>query len=252
MELNRKGGKMAERVFKIETNPYDEEQRMYKKANIKIKDGVTVLVGCNGCGKTTFLGEIEKKLKKQNIPVITFDNLSQGGANARKTAIEKHDFRFLASSKISSEGENIVLNISNKAKEIGSFIRNKGVLEEDRKYKKLANAIISTYREKSANTEIEEIEEEPNEYWILLDAIDSGLSIDNVIDVKKYLFDTIVEDAKKNNFTVFIVVSANEYEMCVGEKCFNVQDGKYEDISSYEDFKSVVLRTRDYKVKEGF
>ena len=243
---------MAERVFKIETNPYDEEIKMYKKANIKIKDGVTVLVGCNGCGKTTFLREIEKKLKKQNIPVFAFDNLSQGGANARKMAGENHDFRFLASAMASSEGENIVLNISNKAQEIGSFIRNKGERKEDQKYKKLMKTIVSVCREESANAGTEEIKEDPKEYWILLDAIDSGLSIDNVIDIKKYLFDTIVEDAKKNDFTVFIVVSANEYEMCVGEKCFNIQDGKYEDISSYEDFKSVVLRTRDYKVKEGF
>lgn len=237
---------MSGRVFKIETAPYEEGKKIYKKANIKIDDGVTVLVGCNGCGKTTFLKEIEKKLKKQNIPVITFDNLTQGGANARKKAGAQHNFRFLASSMSSSEGENIVLNICEKAQEIGRFIRNKGELEEDKKYKRLVKAITS-YEESSTDTK-----EDPKEYWILLDAIDSGLSIDNVIDVKKYLFDTITSDAEENGFTVFILVSANGYEMCVGEKCFNVQDGKYEDISSYEDFKRVVLRTRDYKVKKGF
>jgi hypothetical protein len=61
---------------------------------------------------------------------------------------------------------------------------------------------------------------------LLFDAIDSGLSIDQVDDMKKYFFDVIV-----NTYTddLYILVTANEYEMCVGYPCFNVTEGKYAD-----------------------
>ena len=92
-----------------------------------------------------------------------------------------------------------------------------------------------------------EEQEESNERWILLDAIDSGLSIDNIVDVKEYLFKTILE----NNFgkEIYILVVANEYEMARGEDCFDVHNGKYVKFTDYEDYRNFVLKSKEWKDK---
>lgn len=48
---------------------------------------------------------------------------------------------------------------------------------------------------------------------------------------------------------VYIVVSANAYEMARGENCFDVVNGRYISIKSYEKYRSVVLKSRDKKNK---
>ena len=90
-----------------------------------------------------------------------------------------------------------------------------------------------------------EPEELSNERWILLDAIDSGLSVDNVVDVKELLFKTILE----HNFgkEIYIVVSANEYELARNEKCFDVYNGKYIKINNYEEYRDFILKSKEEK-----
>lgn len=53
------------------------------------------------------------------------------------------------------------------------------------------------------------------EMWFFFDAIDSGLSVDNIVDVKEYMFKTIFRTAP--NTDIYIVVTANEYEFARGE-----------------------------------
>ena len=85
------------------------------------------------------------------------------------------------------------------------------------------------------------------ELWFLLDAIDSGLSIDNVVDLKEYLFKTVIEHNKDKD--VYLVVSANAFEMCRGEKCFDTYLCKYVDINSYEEYRDFILKSRERKDK---
>ena len=42
---------------------------------------------------------------------------------------------------------------------------------------------------------------------------------------------------------------ANAYEMARGENCFDVVNGRYISIKSYEKYRSVVLKSRDKKNK---
>ena len=67
------------RKFKLWKDPYDCGIDLYKKKTIEIKTGVTVLVGCNGIGKTTLLHCIKDSLKKEKIPCMEFNNLIEGG-----------------------------------------------------------------------------------------------------------------------------------------------------------------------------
>ena len=80
------------RKFQLERDCYDEGFNLYKKKIIEIKSGVTVLVGCNGIGKTTLLKQIRDKLKENKIPYIMFDNLHDGGSKAISEASFYSDF----------------------------------------------------------------------------------------------------------------------------------------------------------------
>lgn len=229
------------RKFKLIKDYYYENEKIFEKGTITIEPGVTVLVGCNGAGKTTLLKQIESNLEKEDIPCLHFDNLHDGGSNSISKALYEDNFSFVAESWESSEGENIFLNIVNIIERIGNFIRTG---EDDSTFNRLAKAFEKT---KVNNEEYKK--EVSNERWILLDAVDSGLSIDSVVELKEKIFKLILE----NNFgkDIYIVVSANEYEMCRGENCFDVISGKYISIKSYEKYRNVILKSREKKDKRN-
>lgn len=202
------------RTFNLIKCPYEEGIEIYKKSRIELKPGVTVLVGCNGAGKTTFLRFLEAALEKKKIPVMKYDNLFDGGDTARQVALSRNELSLLATLATSSEGEQIYINMSTTARKIGQFVnKNKGA----------------------------------EEIWLLFDAIDSGLSVDNIVEMKEFLFDLIISD--NPNTDVYIVVSANEYEMCREEECFDVHSGQYVKFTDYEEYRAFILNSRKEKDK---
>ena len=228
------------RKFKLWTDPYDAGMEIFRKKNITIEPGVTVLVGCNGIGKSTMLHCIEEQLKKEGIPYIHFDNLHDGGKNSISEASFMGDFKFMATAATSSEGENIMMNINKLAERIGNLVRTgkDGSMENQ-----IAN-IFKSFHKDSPQTETES-----NERWILLDAIDSGFSVDNIVDLKEFLFKTIL----KHNFEkeIYIIISANEYEMANGEMCFDVYNGEHITFDGYNDYRNFILNSRKDKDKRG-
>ena len=203
------------RSFKIDKDPYCTNSNIYNKNIITINPGVTVLVGCNGSGKTTLMGLLKDKLKKEKVSYISFDNLREGGFNAANMYGFMGDVSFVAESITSSEGENIIMNLGKFANKIGRWVRD---------------------------------HKEEKEMWIFLDACDSGLSIDNVVDVKKYLFDIIIKD--NPNSDVYIIASANEYELARDERCFDVQSGEYITFDSYDEYREMILKSKENKNKK--
>ena len=224
----------------IVRNPYEPKEYLYTKKGFEFKPGVTVLIGCNGCGKTTLLHQMKDYLKSKKVPVLSFDNLHDGGSNARSEAAAMNDFTFLATASFSSEGENIVMNVGRLAKNLRPFIQtgesqNRG----DRLCKAFARAVWGDQEEP----------EVPNERWLLLDAIDSGLSVDNIVDIKELLFKTIIEDSEAQGIKTFIIISANEFEMAREEQCMDVHTGKYRTFSGYESYRKFILKSREIKNK---
>lgn len=199
--------------FNIVCDWYDNGEKIYNKSSVEIKEGLTVLCGCNGCGKTTLLHQIKTTLKKENIPCLHFDNLHDGGSNSRQLSLERGDFDFLMQAVRSSEGENTYMNIGKFASKMGAFIRKHS---------------------------------EEKEIFFLMDAIDSGLSVDNVIDFKKF-FNVVITDCKNKGIAVYIIISANEYELTRGEQCVDTLNLKYVDFSDYESFRDYVIETRKAK-----
>lgn len=205
-------GRVDMKKIKIHKNPLDLNYDLFSKSTIQLKEGVTVLVGCNGYGKSTMLKCIKNYLNNENIDYIFYDNLFDGGLNAKSEAGFYGKMDLLASMACSSEGENIVINMGTQAARIGSWVRK---------------------------------HPEYDEYFILFDAIDSGLSIDNIVDVKEYLFKTILDDNKDKK--IYIIVSANSYEMCAGENCFDVNECKYIKFKDYNEYREYILGTKQIK-----
>lgn len=224
------------RKFKLEPDWYGEDIKMYKKKTITLEEGVTVLVGCNGIGKTTMLHQLKEQLTKKKIPVLSFDNLHEGGSKSLSSAAFNGDCAFAATAMASSEGENIVMNMGQLASILKHFIDTGEVCKPNERISRaFAQALWGDKNEAPTS----------NERWLLLDAIDSGLSVDNVVDLKEQLFKTIMET--KGDKEVYIVITANAYEMARGEQCFDVYHGKYVKLKTYEAYRKLILKTRDMK-----
>ena len=222
------------RTFKLVKDYYDQGFNIFKKATAVFNPGVTVLVGCNGYGKSTMLNVIESQLESDNIPFIKYDNLTEGGNTAKSHFLFENDFTSLATSMMSSEGEQIHYNFSLLCGTLGNFVRTgKNTFRP--------NAFAGVFGEKKK-------EITSNERWVLIDAIDSGLSIDNIEEIKK-LFELMEEDAKANGKELYIVVSANSYEVVRNTNGYDVNKCEYVTFKDYEDYRKFVLRCRKQKDK---
>ena len=203
------------RRFNIPKDPYDTDDIVFAKSRIDIKPGLTILVGCNGSGKSTLMRHIGYRLKKLDIPFFEYDNLHQGGHRAKDWALNvSGDINLLANLACSSEGEQIYINFSQMCRKLRAFIRQ--------------NA-------------------DAKELWIMLDAIDSGLSIDYITELKDFLNDLVI--GKNQDKDIYILMSANSYELCRDERCFDVHNGVYTSFKDYEEYREFVLRSREWKDK---
>ena len=205
-------------IIPIKRNYYDE-YKIHNKTKIELQPGLTVLVGCNGAGKSTLLHQIKDYCNKTETPCYSFDNFKQGGDRMNDKLGYYGDFQSLANNLCSSEGEQINNNLCHIASDLGIFIR------------------TNVYA-KNAKT-----------VFILFDAVDSGFSVDNVIELKQDLFHTVLEDLQKDNVEAYIIVSANEYELARKEKCFNVITCQYVNLRTYESFRRLVIKTKQQKLK---
>lgn len=205
------------RTFKIEKDWNGLGCDIFQKRKITLEPGVTVLVGCNGIGKTTLIQQLVHQLKDSDTPVLHFDNLKSGGSNGRANAFFRRDYEFAALAMASSEGENIHMNLSQFAKQIGHYHKH-------------------------------EIPADAKEFWLFFDAVDSGFSIDNVIDLKDFFQYIMKQIAEQHpDVKTYIVVSANAYEMVRGEKCFDVLRGAYRQFKTYDAYRKFIIKTREIK-----
>ena len=198
--------------FRVPKSWYEDDDHIFQKTCVTIEEGITVLVGCNGSGKSTLISIMKQKLEEKKIPYVHYDNMRDGGSTARSTFLLEQAFDMFACAFSSSEGENITMNAS---KYIGKFAKLCDKSKED-------------------------------SIFLLLDALDSGLSIDNIQDMKSLLH-KLMEEFRSTDKHVYIIISANEYELTVDESCLDVSKLKYVSIKSYDKFKKIVLASRQYK-----
>ena len=199
-------------TLKIEKNPYDD-RILFKKKEFTLEPGFTVLCGCNGSGKTTLINMLETTLKKDKKTFIKFNGLERSGSNLISNSLFHNDMDLLAGAMLSSEGERLHLSIGEFCKEIGYTIRKSDV----------------------------------KEIFILCDAIDSGLSIDQVLDVKDFL--TIFLPGEVPDKELYIITSCNQYEMAANERCIDITELKPLKLTTYNSYKRFIMKSREKKNK---
>lgn len=230
-------------THKIKTwrDPYAEGFSTTRRKEIELKKGLTVLVGCNGSGKTTLLRNIKEVCKKEEVPVVYYDSREDEKSFKGEASLNSR-FDLIATSMASSEGENINIMLANLASKLGRFVHTGDSINK-------SDRLAKAFRTAAGIDDEEKKEIQSNKRFILMDAVDSGFSIDNIVDLKQYLFKTMIEDAEKNNIDLYIIISANSYELANGEQCFDVMEGQYITFKDYEAYKKFILRTAEKKRK---
>lgn len=229
--------------IKVWRNPYETGVNITTPRVIELQSGLTVLVGCNGAGKSTLIHNIKDEAIGNKIPYCMFDNMRDGGDSPLSAIIG--GCREYAGDTLetgialwsASEGEAIKLNVSRHSSLYKEFLQS-GYFK-DRRHE-LRSIFSNNDDEDPTITDKRRI--------FLYDATDSGLSIDSVLELKA-LFGLLLEDAEKQGLECYIIVAANEYEMCRDENCFDVNRGTYITFANYEEYRTHIIKSRKLKEK---
>ena len=187
-----------------------DEYNLYRKHTFEFNEGITCLVGRNGSGKSTLLKEIKEKLQEDGQKVAYYDNEYSEKNNTSKFSFTG-DYDKLARSMFASEGQNIRYNFEDYIPELGNYMRKR-------------------------------IKHKSDKCVVLLDGLDSGISLDYIVMLKKDLFPLILKDCADNNVKCYIIIAANNYELCNGEDCILVSTAKHIKFDSYDDFRKIYVK----------
>lgn len=191
-----------------------EEILFFNKMNL---EQVTLLFGANGVGKSSLIKGIlkQKEIKfncDKEIKLYSYINNEQNFRNMNKNSNLSYEDMFnpyLINKKYNadelSEGQSIIYSLQD---------------------------IFELCMQ---------IKDDSNDSVILLDEIDSGLSIDNI----DYLSDKIKEITDKYSNIQFII-GFNNFEFCRNfPKVFNMYNGKYITIESYDQYRNIINSNRE-------
>ena len=159
----------------------------YTNKVIEINPGITILTGPNGSGKTYACRQICDFLREQNKQYIDID-LYHNNKSIGDHYLMHGNTKALAKYFYASEGQKLYDTfIDNHTVKIGRFIR------------KLKD-------------------KETKEGYIIIDGCDSGVSPDLMMNYRD-LFELILDDCKKDNITIYIIVTSNNYTLIPHYDC---------------------------------
>ena len=198
----------------INKNSNLEEILFFNKMNL---EQITLLFGANGVGKSSLIkGILKQKEIKFNCDKETklysyinteqnFRNMDKNSNLSYKDMFNPYLFKQKFDASKLSDGQNIIYSLQD-----------------------IFELCV-------------QIKDDSNDSVILLDEIDSGLSIDNV----EYLSDKIKEITDKYSNIQFII-AFNNFEFCRNfPKVFNMYNGKYITIESYEQYRNIINSNRE-------
>ena len=181
-----------------------------KTVRTSISPGLTVIVGRNGYGKTSFLHSLAEQLDKKKIPYVSWSDNEYGRGNGREILLYNDNIEGLASMTCHSEGESMLASFGN------FFMRKAG--------RAVSNCVKNNDKE----------------IFFFIDQLDSGLDIYQIDDIKKIIKETILPDLKERKITGYFLVTANSYEMVDGEDCIDPVTGKHHSFNSLSEYREYI------------
>lgn len=208
--------------LKVWSNPKYTDGKS-KEIKYTFEPGVTMLIGTNGSGKTTLLNQINSifnnggwvKIQdndkiRNNYSCYQYDNRIQYN-EAKQDWLNRGKIDRLAATFQNSEGQDMYDFLYYKMSEIGRFIR------------------------------ISKSKQDIKGAFILLDGLDSGLSLDVLEKIRKEVLDFIIKEDNTKDFELYIICSANSYEFCNNYNCIDVTNQKKLKFKTYELFNDYML-----------
>lgn len=210
----------------IEVKPKTELSKILFAKKYDLSQKVNLLFGSNGVGKTTLIEAIlgnkhknEYAYDKNDKPTLMFSysNSTQNKRHMTNNPYLKYQDYFnpdlinqMFTAKELSEGQSIIYTIQ-------EFL----------------------YLAKTEN-------DTNKDYLFLIDELDSGLSIDNIIWVCDKI-NKIIKDRENIQF----IIAFNNYEFCNQFKTVtNMYTGKLEVIDSYDEYKNKLISNREKLLKK--
>lgn len=191
---------------------------IYETGTFEFEPGVTVLLGCNGSGKTHLMRLLSEEIgRRRKIPYYWYDIRKADSMLGARAFLSGKDVADHLLSNFLSEGEKMKHQLSKLVGELGSF-----VFSDDVK-----NA---------------------GEAWIFFDSLDSGWSIDNCrefVELTRTIFESSPEGVR-----IFLLMAVNAYEFArqEGWAKLDVQTGGYLPcFESYDAYAEYVMDTRKRK-----
>lgn len=187
---------------------YCKDERLHFK-QIEIKQRLNILVGGNGAGKTTLLeGIVDKRYEMDTDRDVEIRKYSNSQDNLRvKERLNMSTSQMIVclNAKNMSEGQSIMYSL------ISFFAK---VKEEASEFLKENKSLV-----------------------IVLDEVDSGLSVDAVNVVMHFVYDIL------NNYdNVQFFISSNNYHFTyVQKEIVNMYTGRYKKINSYEEYFKLMV-----------
>lgn len=222
--------------IKVWRDPYDCGVNITRKREIDFPTGLTILVGCNGAGKTTLIMNIKEYCKENKIPCISYDNLHDGGHHSLSNMFYFGNYAEGALLMSSSEGECVKLNASRFLNSLGDFVKD-GFKESFESG--FLKAMFDYDESKELNKDVR---------VILLDALDSGLSVDSLVELDEALI-AFNSDLQKTGLEYYLIVTANEYELSANHRCLDVESGELRYFNNYNQYRKFILSSRKRKEK---
>ena len=237
-----------EYTIDISQSPYGSDSVMFEKDYITLKDGLSVIIGCNGSGKSTLLRMIKEHCIIHNIPMLYYNNINDGGYHSRDNRLTFSDMKYTNGSLQSSEGESIIIALNSIIDKVIKIINN--LKSGDEPYKGVRGNI--EYISNIFKYETDDTKWETDKLFLLFDSVDSGLSLDTIYDVKKYMIDPVINRCKNSNINLYLIITSNKFELTHNTKCILANKLEYININSYQQFKNVIVESRIMKdMREG-
>lgn len=202
---------MSTKIFKIIQDYYDKDDYIFLKDSVTFHSGINILVGCNGAGKTTLLNILDEQIRDEDDlePVVLYSDVINGRGLATSRYLYKEEYDKVASSGfMNSEGENVVDNLFHiMVQEVGAMVR-RNVVKDKKVY-------------------------------LLLDGIDSGLSINALDYINNDVFKQLQKVTAKDGVDLYIIATANSYELTLNNYCIDtirLEPITFTDYNDYADF----------------